>query len=153
MAMNLNYVHTSFVCFDSRRPQTHVHIGVITLASPGQKHPVWISSWTNNLEREYIIGSNGSFYEYDITNWRAPSLRGIRRLLIGIDSSLGATITAVVPTLCIKRSFPMQSGASLTNLSTLFEEMLAYRVFKNACYARMQCGPTAVMTGKQWLPD
>ena len=54
-------------------------------------------------------------------------------------SSLAAAITAVVPTLCIKRSFPTQSSASLTNLSN---EMLAYPVSENACDAHMHCGTT-----------
>ena len=50
-----------------------------------------------------------------------------------LTSSQGAAITTVVPTFCVKRSFSMQSSASLTNLSTLFDETVVYRAFENAC--------------------
>ena len=65
-------------------------------------------------------------------------------------SSLGAARNCrVVPIFCVKRSFSTQSSASLTDLSTLFDEMVPYRVFENACDARVQCGTTAVMAGNK----
>ena len=58
-------------------------------------------------------------------------------------SSLGGAITAVVRTYILRQVFVSylvyntQSSASSTNLSTLFNETLAYRVSENACDARV----------------
>ena len=75
------------------------------------------------------------------------------QLPISSNSSLGATITAVVPTctFCIKRSFSTQYNASLTNMRTkcwctAYSRMRVTRVTRvTRVDMRVQCGTTAVM--------
>ena len=55
-----------------------------------------------------------------------------------------ALLGAVSTEFCANQRHEIGPSSS-TNQSALFDETLAYRVFKNACDARVQCGMAAVM--------